>query len=346
MKNLPERHKKDGVRYAFAPFGSDGVLELPVIDVTHPAFALAPSDDELRARLAQFMAAPQPFARVPAFLRRRLLAFFLRKSILGRALSRAHGGFLTGLATYLFKLGSENLGEAYATAVDRRIAASLPALSVRLRLQDTATLLAEALAPRLDARPGCPLRLVNIAGGPAMDDLNALILLRRDRPGAVEGRRVRIDVLDVDADGPAFGARALAALAEPGGALAGLDARLVAVPSSWTDTGPLRDVLRALRQEGAVAAGSSEGGLFEYGSDQEISANLAVLRDEAPEDFVVVGSVTRDDEFNRRLRRSGGAATRPRGLEVFRALAGRSGWRVTRAVERLLSDQVVLERAG
>ncbi len=119
----------------------------------------------------------------------------------------------------------------------------------------------------------------------------------------------------------------------------------MAVRSDWTDTAALREVLGAIRRDGAVAAGSSEGGLFEYGSDEEIAANLACLRDEAPDDFVVVGSVTRDDEVTRRLRLGGGAATHPRGLEVFRALAARSGWRVVRAIERPLSDQVLLARS-
>ena len=78
---------------------------------------------------------------------------------------------------------------AYARPIDRRIAAALPVMAVRLRLADMATLLAEALAPTLEARPRHPLRLVNIAGGPAMDSLNALIVLRRDRPGVLDGRR-------------------------------------------------------------------------------------------------------------------------------------------------------------
>ncbi len=344
MRN-PSGDRKAGLRYAVAHHGPDGALELPIIDVTHPAFALSPTEDEMRARVAEFLTAPRPFAKLPAFLRRRLLRFFLRKSTLGRGIGRAHGSYLSGLGTYLLKLGPDNLVGGLATPIDRRIAAGLPAVSLRLRLQDMATLLAEALAPRLAAQPGRPLRLLNIAGGPAMDDLNALILLRRDHPAVLAGRRVQIDVLDLDVEGPAFGARALAALAEPGGALAGVDARLVTVRSNWTDVAPLREVLAAVRREGAVAAGSSEGGLFEYGSDQEIAANLACLRDEAPEGFVMVGSVTRNDEVNRRLRALGSAATHPRGLEVFRALAARSGWRVARAVERPLSDQVVLERA-
>ncbi len=64
---------------------------------------------------------------------------------------------------------------------------------------------------------------------------------------------------------------------------------------------------------------SSEGRLFEYASDNEIQSNLEVLR-EFPEVLAVVGSVTRADEPIQRIRQMGRAATRPRGLEVFRTL--------------------------
>jgi len=334
-----EKNRKPGVHYALAPHGPDE-LELPVIDVTHPAFALALTEEEIAARVASSLAEQRSFDELPPQALR-----LLRESILGRGIAGSAGRFLSGLSTYLLKVGPDNLGDAYATPIDRRIAASAQALSVRLRLQDMATLLAEALAPRLAAAAGRPLRFVNIAGGPAMDSLNALILLRRDHPQALAGRQVRIDVLDQDADGPAFGARALAALTAPGGPLAAIDAQLLPIRSNWSDTGPLRDLLRELRTVGAVVVGSSEGGLFEYGSDADIAANLDCLRDEAPDHFVMTGSVTRDDETSRRLRRGSSHAIRPRGLEVFRALAARSGWRIARAVPRPLSDQVALVRA-
>ena len=77
-----------------------------------------------------------------------------------------------------------------------------------------------------------------------MDSLNALIVLRRDRPGVLDGRRIRIDVLDRDGDGPAFGARALTALRAEGGPLHGLDVQLRHVRTDWTETGPLRNLLR------------------------------------------------------------------------------------------------------
>ena len=348
MATRIEKKKKPGVAYALArlgPHGAGDEVELPVVDVTNPAFALALTDAELGARVAAFLAEPQPFAKLPPFLRRSLLGFLLRGSVLARGIRSAEGGYLSGLSTYLLKLGPDNLGDAYARPIDRRIAAALPTMAVRLRLQDMATLLADALAPTLAARPRHPLCLLNIAGGPAMDSLNALLVLRRDRPELLDGRRVKIDVLDLDDDGPAFGARALAALGAGGGALHGIDVQLRHLRASWTEIGALRDLLRATRLEAAVTAGSSEGGLFEYGTDAEIEAILDCLRDEAPPHFVMVGSVTRADAPIQRLRQTSRFALHPRGLAAFRALAARSGWRVARVLERPFSDHVALTRA-
>ncbi len=338
MKIQPELRKKPGVYYALTIDG----LELPVVDVTHPAFAVSPTDAQQAALVAAFLAQEMPFAKLPPVLRRGLLRFFLRGSVLARGIRGAEGTFLGGMSTYLLKLGPDNLGDAYAKPIDRRIAAALPALAVRWRLADMARLLADRLAPRLEARPGVPLRFVNIAGGPAMDSLNALLLLARERPAVLAARTVAIDVLDGDASGPTFGARALAALSAPAAPLHAVDARLRHVAYDWNDTRPLRGVLDDARGAGAVATGSSEGGLFEYGSDDAILANLTAAREAGPPDFAMLGSVTRADRPIQRLRETSQPATRPRGLEVFSALVARAGWRVERAIERPFSDQVVM----
>jgi hypothetical protein len=336
-----KRTAKPSVHYA----RTDEGVDLPVIDVTHPAFLLDVTDDEQRQLVAKFLGEPQPFAGMPAFVRNALYRFFLRKSVLARGIRQASGGggYLAAMSTYLLKLGPDNLAADFASPIDRRIAASLPALAVRLRLQDVARMLADALQPLVAASAGSPhqphqpLRLLNIAGGTAIDSINALLLLRQDH--ALTGRRIRIDVLDVDSTGPAFGARALEALRRSGGPLEGVDVALAHTRYDWNDASALRAVLE---NGDAVSAASSEGGLFEYGTDEAILANLAYLREGTARDFVLVGSVTRADEPVERLHRSSHAATRPRGLDAFRALAERAGWRVARAVERPFSDQVTL----
>jgi hypothetical protein len=320
---------------------TDDGLQLPIIDVTHPAFAIAISDEELRDRVARFLREPPPFARLPAFLRSLVLRFVLRRSRLAAGLRKSERGVLSSIDTYVFKLGAEQLPAEFG-AIDRRIAASLPALAVRLRLQDMATLLADELAPRLDGHAR-PLHFIDVAGGTAMDALNALLLLRRARREIFDGRRVIVRVLDGDPRGPAFGRRALAQLRAPAAPLDGVDATLEHVDYDWSRPAALAAALEQARAAGAIAIASSEGGLFEYGSDDDILANLRVLA--AAPDVAVVGSVTRADGPIHKLHAQRRAATHPRGLDAFRALVARAGFTVARAVERPFSDHVVL-RSG
>ncbi|RYZ04014.1 MAG: hypothetical protein EOO73_25510 [Myxococcales bacterium] len=332
-----ERNKQPGVCYAVT---NDG-LELPVVDVTHPAFACELSAEK-EARLVQrFLKEQRRFARLPAWLRIAMVRFFLRGSRIARGVRRAEGTFLDAMTTYLFKLGPQNLG-SYAVPADRIILRSLPAISVRLRVHDMARLLAEELRPRLDRAPQQPLFLVNIAGGPAIDSLNALIVLQRDSPASLSGRRVDICVLDDADDGPAFGARALAALREPGAPLAALDIGFEHRRYDWREVAGLEAALELARSRGALVTASSEGGLFEYGADADIVQNLRALAEGTRGAAFVVGSVTRDDEVIRTLKLTSTAATQPRGLATFSRLAERAGFRVTRSVARPLSDQVVL----
>jgi hypothetical protein len=335
----PERRKRAGVYYAVTDEG----VELPVVDVTHPAFAVSLSEEEQRDRVAAFMQEASPFAKLPAFVRQPLLRFLLRGSVLGRAIGNARASFLSGLDTYLLKLGPENLGDSYAKPIDRKIAAGLPSLALRLRVSDLARLLAEATRAALEASSATrPLYLLDIAGGPAVTSLNALMLLQRESERLLAERHVEIRVLDLDTAGPRFGARALAALSVPGAPLAGVDARLERVHYDWSNPTDLVPVLEEARASGAVTLAASEGGLFEYGSDEEIVANLDTLRAGTGQSFAIVGSVTRADEPMQRLRRYSQIPTRPRGLPVFRPLVERAGFRVKQVIERPFSDHVTL----
>lgn len=326
--------KKPNVYYVEA----NGV-ELPVVDVTNPEFALSIGPTEQSQLLGQYVRQNRSYRFMPRWLRRLMFQQMAKRSILARALG-TKGRYLGGLDTYLFKLGADNLGTVTTDPLDRRIAASLPVLSLRLRLQDVAELLAEFLAPALVAQAGRPLYLLNIAGGPTMDSLNALILLDRRDPRHLRGRRVVIEVLDLDSAGPAFGARALAALSVPGGPLHGLQIEFRHRPYDWSRPEELAPVLEGLRAENALWAASSEGGLFDYGSDAEVIANLTKLA----EAHVIVGSVTRADALMREMQRDSTMPLVMRGHAAFATLAARAGWKVARVVERIVSDQVALVR--
>jgi hypothetical protein len=181
---------------------------------------------------------------------------------------------------------------------------------------------------------------LNIAGGPAMDSLNALILLNRQEPSVLAERPVLIDVLDLDNAGPAFGEASLAALSQPGGPLHGCRITFRHIHYDWRHAEQLNDLFAEGKRDNPITICSSEGGLFEYGSDSEIESNLNALRQQ--ETMAVAGSVTRADEPVQFLRKASTPKTRPRGMAVFATLAKGAGWKVTRAIERPFSDQVVL----
>jgi hypothetical protein len=312
--------------------------EIPVIDVTHPAFIVSATDAELASLSERYvLESAQRQDAAPALLEA------LQRSMLGRGLMAASGTFLSGMATYLLKLGPDNLGPD-ANPLDRAIAASFPALTTRLRLQETARMLADGLAVTLASAAGRRLCLLNIGGGPAADSWNGLIILQAEHPELLSGRDINIAVLDVDAAGPAFGASALDALRGPDGPLRMLNVRFQHIAYKWSDADRLGHILEPLHIVDDVCAVSSEGALFEYGSDAVIVANLQQLRTATASDTIVVGSVTRDDAPTRASRASTRVSTQPRTIDAFRELAAQAGWSVECVIERPFTYNVRLRR--
>jgi hypothetical protein len=227
--------------------------------------------------------------------------------------------------------------------MDRRIAAKAASLEVRYRLQAMAELLAEKLGAELRSAPaGRPVRLLNIAGGPAMDDLNALILVQRRAPELLAGRAVRIEVLDLHEEGPAFGRNALAALRAPGAPLADVDVGFEHRHYDWNRPETLRE---SFPGDDALALGSSEGGLFHYGDDATIRVNLEALREYSGPGFGFTGSVGIDSPENRAALALTGAAVRYFTLEAFETLVRRSGWKIERQAATMRSLCVQLAKA-
>lgn len=299
---------------------TDRGRELPVLDVTHPAFAL----DVDRAELEEAAESMRGEAR-----------FFLGAVGSARpaagAASGARGRVRTGsaMATYVAKLGDQRGWSRFFLWM-RAVSGALLVESVRLRAHALPRLLAAGMVPALASRPEAPLDLVNIAGGAASDSLNALILLARDRPFLLAGRTVRIHVLDLDAAGPHFAARALEALRAPGAPLQRVDATLEHVPYDWNEPAELARRLEAWRADDPVMAGSSEGGLLDYGSDEAVLESLRVLRAGVPPRFVLACSAWRDDELTGAMRSAKACdhALRPRTHDALRALADQAEWSV------------------
>jgi hypothetical protein len=317
-------------------------FDLPVIDVTNPRFAVPDDPVTLRALHDAFADNERRQRRMPKFIMRMMLRVAARKSRLVRAMFSSDAGFLDGISTYVMKLGADNLVPPYDTPIDRRFASSPHIVLLRLRMQQVASLVADGVADDLaGAEAGAPLSLTNIGGGPALDSINALILLRRARPDLVN-RPIPIDVLDSSQDGAFFGANALTALQAHGGPLEGLDIVMRHHDYDWNQPSLLVALVEKLAAAGVILAASTEGALFEYGSDEAIVANLTALRANGTGARLVAGSVTRADETRRRLIAQTRFKLIPRGLAGFAPLAAQAGFRIAKVESALLSDQVLL----
>jgi len=313
--------------------------ELAIIDVLNPAFTVTVADSELVALAERYILEAARQQEIPTAIREAL-----RSSRLGRGLMAASGTFVDGMTTYLLKLGPQNLGKG-TSPIDQRIAASFPAFTARLRLQDMAGLLADGLAMTVAVDSRRRVCLVNIGGGPGADSWNALISLRNGRAELLADREIAIAVMDLDERGPAFGSRALDALCAAGAPLSGLNISFRHFGYEWSCPERLRVALEELRASDAACGISSEGALFEYGSDDEIVSNLRVLHTGTARDSIVVGSVTREGRPVRASLIANRVSTRPRTIEAFRALAEQGGWIVQAVMERPFSYHVRLVKS-
>ncbi len=342
QSRVPAANKKVGVCYAV----TDDGLELPVIDVTHPAFALSIGEPEVARLLQEHAREVESRAKVPACLQRLMLGIMQKQSRLMRGINAAAGGYMSGMNTYIMKLGPDNLDRSFASGIDRQIAVSFPALTIRLRLQDVAHLLADGLIPALENDARGTLHLLNIGGGPSIDSLNALILIQKEHPKLLTGRQIFVHSLDPDTAGPSFGRRALAALQAEGAPLHGLEVWFDHVDYDWSIPSTLQKLVGTFDVGRALVVASSEGALFEYGSDSEITHNLQMLHSITPAATIVAGSVTRADEMGVLLNAGSAAALQLRGLEAFTSLARSAGWTIDAVIDRPISHNIRLKKKG
>ena len=333
--SMQSKSEDSGVVYAATREG----YELPVIDVMHRRFHV-PDDLQALQKLQDDLLTSERQRRFfPKFVMRWMLISAARQSRLVRALFGGDSTFLDGISTYVMKLGADNLVAPYDSPMDRRFAASPHVTYLRLRTQQMAELVADALVEHL-ATNEKPLHIVNIAGGPAVDSLNALILLARRDPTLLR-RKIAIHVLDQDDAGAFFGRNALAAMQAEGHPLAGYDITFEHQTYNWDKASLLADLIGDLAASGVIIAASSEGGLFEYGSDRAIVENLKALNRGGGAQLVV-GSVTRDDELRRRMMVQSRIQLIPRGIKGFQPLVAEAGFAIVDIKPTIWSDQVLL----
>jgi hypothetical protein len=107
----------------------------------------------------------------------------------------------------------------------------------------------------------------------------------------------------------------------------------------------LESLVEKLTSAGAIIAASTEGALFEYGSDQAIVVNLKALRANGAGVRLVAGSVTCADETTQRMIAETRFKLIPRGIASFAPLAAQAGFRIAKVKSALISEQVLLRAA-
>ena len=106
---------------------ADG-LSLPVIDVTHPAFAIPDDPASLAAGRDAFLAWDRHNRGMPSIVTWLLMQFAARRSPLLRKIVASNDKYLDSITTYMLKLGADHLPPGFDGPVDRKVAAA-PRLS-------------------------------------------------------------------------------------------------------------------------------------------------------------------------------------------------------------------------
>lgn len=137
----------------------------------------------------------------------------------------------------------------------------------------------------------------NDAGGRAGGRLGGQPLSVLSQPRCVAHHRA--ERTSLRHTGILLGKAALAALCETKGPLAGITATMTFVPYSWDQPSSLASALDDWNIRGEYVLASSEGALFEYGSDRPVIASLLLLREAGaiptPADLVVAEGAFRHD---------------------------------------------------
>ncbi len=200
--------------------------------------------------------------------------------------------FLSGISTLMMKLGPGLIGDGIGKIFERRASKSISSVTLRVRIQDICKLEAEALIPQLTQWPEKNLCFINIGGGTASDSINTLILILKKDPSLLRNRKIEINVLDMDTFGPAFGNNCIESLKTPDQYFHHLDISFRYIKYNWTDSSGMEGLLTERKEW--VTLCSSEGGLFEYGTNEDIISNLNLLYDKTGDEMKIAGSLIKD----------------------------------------------------
>jgi hypothetical protein len=282
------KNKLPGLTYVFTMNG----IELPVLDVTHPDFISSIDENKLKKLLPYVEKNAEKnankFNKIPTFIKN----YFAKHSFAMAELLQNESSFASGISTLMMKLGPNLIGKGRKRFWDRQVTKGFGSLVIRMRVRDISTCQAETLIPLLQKSQERNLCFMNIAGGAASDSINALFIIQHKNPELLKNRKIEINVLDIDTYGPSFANRCITALKAPNGRFNDLNISFRHIQYDWNNTVKLENLLT--ERKGWVQICSSEGGLFEYCSDEVINQNLKTLYNNSTEDIIVTGSLLHD----------------------------------------------------
>ena len=284
------KNKIPKLSYAFTLNG----VELPALDTTHPLFLSSIDEVKLKEMLRKSEKTAdktaEKFVNMPFYIKK----FLAKRSFIMSELLQENGDneYLTGLSTLMLKLGPNLIGKGRKRFLDRLSSKGIGGIVLRMRVRDISKCLAKSMIPLLARSPGKNICFINIAGGAASDCINALFLLQQENPALLNNRAIQINVLDIDTYGPAFADRCIAALKAPGNPFNELNISFKHIHYDWNSTVKLEELLSERKEWLQIC--SSEGGLFEYCSDEVITQNLNTIYNNSTDDIVIAGSLLHD----------------------------------------------------
>jgi hypothetical protein len=328
------RNKVAELSYAFTLNG----VELPVLDITHPYFKSC-TDEKILKNLLPYVEKnaeknAEKFEKIPAFIKR-----FLAKRSFAMAELLEHdeeNTFASGMTTLMMKLGPQLIGKGKKRFWDRQVNKGFGSLVIRMRVRELCKCQAETLVPLLLKYPEKDICFINIAGGAASDSINTLILIQEKDPKLLQGRKIEINVLDIDTFGPAFAKDSIAALTGQGGRFKELNISFRHIHYDWNNTVQLAELLSERNEWLQVC--SSEGGLFEYCNDELIIRNLNTIYSNSNDKIIVAGTLlhdirTIDAGMLAALKISTNIKPRFLGIDGLKIIAEKNRWRIDTIVE-------------
>jgi hypothetical protein len=289
---IPEKKKLSGLSYAFM----DNGLEIPVIDISHPLFKASIDEKKLSEYMKKAASKgekrAESFKKMPLFLKNFLVK---RSFIMANLLSDNNDDkFLSGLSTLLLKMGPYLIGGGRKRFFDRLASKGIGGIVLRMRLRDIAASQANQLKNQLIEFPEKNLCFINIAGGTSCDTINTILLILEGNPDLLKNRKIEINVLDIDSTGPEFAEKSIRALKTGTGKFHNLNISFRYFNYNWENTTILKNLISERKE--CLLICTSEGGLFEYGTDEDIIKNLEAISENSGGDIKAFGSVIRDKD--------------------------------------------------